>query len=160
MAGVVIKAVQTRTDVRIAAGLFREYAAGLDFSLEYQGFEAELAGLPGRYGAPGGCILLAEVDGEAVGCVALREIGTEGGRRVCEMKRLYVRAIARGVGAGRRLCEELVSRARQVGYAAMKLDTATDMAAAVGLYQSLGFRPCARYNDDPMPCTLFFELEL
>ena len=49
---VVIRAVESEADLRVAAGLFREYAAGLDFSLEYQGFEAELAGLPGRYGPP------------------------------------------------------------------------------------------------------------
>jgi putative acetyltransferase len=141
--------------------MFREYGASLDFSLEFQGFEAELAGLPGRYGAPGGCILLAMEGDDAVGCVALRGLvnDAESGR-VCEMKRLYVRPQGRGRRIGRGMCEELISRARAMGYERMKLDTSADMHSAQALYRGLGFVPCERYNDDPMPCTLYFELVL
>jgi ribosomal protein S18 acetylase RimI-like enzyme len=156
-----VAAVESEGDLQVAAELFREYAAGLDFSLEYQGFEQEMAQLPGRYAPPRGCILLAWADGTAIGCVALREIklGGEPGP-LCEMKRLYVRPSARGLGAGRALCEELIARARSMGYVAMKLDTSEDMHAAKSVYTRLGFRPCERYNDDPMPDTLYFELRL
>ena len=144
-----------------ARGLFEEYARSLDFSLEFQGFAAELAALPGKYGPPAGCMLVARRGSDLLGCVALREIsGRRDSGRVCEMKRLFVRPAARGLGVGRALCEELVRRARALGYARMKLDTSSDMRAAQGLYRGLGFVPCERYNDDPMPCTLYFELEL
>jgi ribosomal protein S18 acetylase RimI-like enzyme len=150
----------TATDIERAASLFRAYAASLEFSLEFQGFTAELAGLPGRYGPPGGCILLAMSGSGPVGCVAVRDISPADGPCVCEMKRLFVTPEGRGKGIGLALCEELIRRAREAGYDTMKLDTSSDMHAAQALYRRLGFVPCARYNDDPMPCTLYFELRL
>jgi putative acetyltransferase len=58
-------------DLDAVRTLFAEYAASLGFSLGYQGFEAELAGLPGKYAPPDGALLLAKVDGAAAGVVAL-----------------------------------------------------------------------------------------
>jgi ribosomal protein S18 acetylase RimI-like enzyme len=153
----------TPVDFAAATSLFRAYAASLDFSLEFQGFSAELAGLPGRYGSPSGCILLAISPSGPLGCVALRDISASADKRaprVCEMKRLFVTPDGRGKGMGQALCEELTRRARAMGYQSMKLDTSSDMQAAQTLYRRLGFVPCARYNDDPMPCTLYFELPL
>jgi putative acetyltransferase len=138
--------------------LFLEYAASLAFSLEYQGFEHELATLPGRYGPPNGCLLLAISAGGGVGSAALREIEPSPAGRTCEMKRLYVRPSHRGQGLGRRLAQEIIDRGRALGYAAMRLDTGDDMIPARRLYESLGFRPIERYNDDPMENTLWFEL--
>ncbi|MBX3316597.1 MAG: GNAT family N-acetyltransferase [Phycisphaeraceae bacterium] len=144
------------------AALFREYSGVLPHGLAYQGFEDELATLPGKYARPNGCILLAYVGGVAVGCVAMRELLPMPGEigRSCEMKRLYTRSSARGLGIGRALCERLLEEARGAGYARMKLDTDAELKAAVRLYESLGFVPIARYNDDPMPCTLWMSKEL
>ncbi len=50
--------------------LFRAYAASLRFDLGFQGFERELAALPGDYAPPEGRILLAALDGRIAGCVA------------------------------------------------------------------------------------------
>lgn len=52
--------------------LFQDYAASLNISLDFQGFDAELATLPGDYQPPRGCLLLALVDGRPAGCVAMR----------------------------------------------------------------------------------------
>jgi GNAT superfamily N-acetyltransferase len=76
------------------------------------------------------------------------------------MKRLYVRPTGRGTGAGRALVEAAIARARQLGYATMRLDTLPTMNAARSLYLSLGFRPVDRYNDNPIEGVLFFERRL
>ena len=118
----------------------------------FSDIEAELAALPGGYDA----ILVARDGQEIVGCVALRPLG-EG---ACEMKRLYVRTPARGSGTGRRLIEASIVKARELGYATIRLDTLPTMEAARALYVSLGFGPIERYNNNPIEGVLFFELEL
>src|SRR4051812_16735437 len=97
--------------LRAAESLMREDAASLDFSLCFQGFEEEMAALPGRYAPPRGRLLLAKDGSEPVGCVALREIAPG----TCEMKRLYVRPSHRGTGLGRRLAEATIAEARAIG---------------------------------------------
>lgn len=141
--------------------LFVEYAASLGFSLDYQGFDAELAGLPGAYAAPEGALLLARVDGAPAGAVALRRLTPE----IAEMKRLYVRPGHRavrtedGMSLGRALASGIVGEARALGYRRMRLDTiAATMDAAVRLYRSLGFVEIPPYYPSPVPGTAFMEL--
>ena len=132
--------------------LFREYFAWLGPDGWFLDPETELAALPGGYDA----ILVAR-DGEQIaGCVALRPLDDS----VCELKRLYVRPSARGSGTGRALVKASIARARELGYASLRLDTLPRMDAARALYLSLGFRPIERYNDNPIAGVLFFELEL
>jgi putative acetyltransferase len=76
------------------------------------------------------------------------------------MKRLYVRPLARGTGAGRALAAALIEQARERGYAVMRLDTLPSMAEAGSLYASLGFVEVERYNDNPAPGVRFMELRL
>ena len=136
--------------------LFREYADGVGVDLGFQGFERELAELPGEYVPPPGRLLLAFADDEAAGCVALRPF--EPG--VCELKRLYVRAAYRGTGLGRRLAEAVVDAGRAAGYDRMRLDTLPTMTAARELYRSLGFTEIEAYRPNPVHGTTYFELAL
>jgi putative acetyltransferase len=130
----------------------REYFAWLGEDGWLPNLAEEVAALPGGYEA----LLVARIDGEVAGCVALKRLpdGT------CEMKRLFVRAAARGSGVGRGLVEASIRRARELGFASMRLDTLPTMDAARTLYLSLGFCPIDRYNDNPIPGVLFFELQL
>lgn len=144
-------------DMAVVRTLFAEYVDSLGLDLSFQGFDEELAGLPGRYAAPGGTIVLAEAAGEAVGCVALRPLAGPG---LCEMKRLYVRAARTGQGLGRRLAEAAIAVARERRYAAIRLDTLTSMTAANALYNRLGFHRIAPYCRNPLPGALFYELSL
>src|SRR5438309_4336629 len=137
--------------------LFLEYAKSLGFSLCFQSFDQELAGLPGDYSPPDGRLLLAEYEGRLAGCVALHKL--EPG--ICEMKRLYLRPQFRGKALGRALAERIIAEARQLAYRRMRLDTVEPvMKDAVAMYRKLGFKEIAAYRANPMPGTLYMELEL
>jgi ribosomal protein S18 acetylase RimI-like enzyme len=135
------------------ASLMRAYADALSVDLSYQGFEAELAGLPGAYAPPAGVLLLAaDPAGDPIGCVAVRKLAEDG---ACEMKRLHAMASARGSGVGRALAVSAIEAARQAGYRVMRLDTLPEMVAAQALYRSLGFEAGPAYYDSPVPGTIF-----
>ena len=134
-------------DLETVRDLFREYADSLEVDLSFQDFESELADPLGFYEV----VLLADE-----GCVGLRRID----ERTCEMKRLYVRPVARGSGLGRRLAKAVIATARARGYERMLLDTLPTMTAAQGLYESLGFRETTPYRHNPIPGSSFLELVL
>jgi GNAT superfamily N-acetyltransferase len=133
--------------------LFAEYWKSFGFTPCFQGFDEELASLPGAYAPPRGALLLAP----GQGCVALRALDA----RTAEMKRLYVRPAARGAGLGRELAEAAVSRARELGFSRLVLDTIAErMEEAVRLYRSIGFCDAPPYLDQPTPGALCMELAL
>jgi len=140
--------------------IFREYAAGLGVDLCFQNFEAELASLPGEYGAPRGVLLLATVNGELAGCGACRALGDVDYANACEMKRLYVRPSFRGLGIGRMVAQALMDHAMRAGYSVMLLDTLDDMEAARGLYVALGFEEIPPYYFNPIPGAHYLKAEL
>ena len=143
-------------EIQQARELFREYQQELGIDLCFQGFEKELAELPGDYVPPAGRLFLAYVEGELAGCVALHRFRGD----TCEMKRLYLRPGQRASGAGRRMAEAVIAAAREIGYARMVLDTLPTMKTAQALYRSLGFRETASYRENPVEGALFMELEL
>jgi putative acetyltransferase len=134
--------------------MFREYAAWVgDGYFWVRDFEEELAALPGYYKA---LFVARDADGALVGSAAVKHLpdGT------AELKRLYVRPAARGTGLGKRLATAAIERARELGYAVMRLDTLPKMEAARALYASLGFAPSEPFVEHPIPGVLFFELTL
>jgi ribosomal protein S18 acetylase RimI-like enzyme len=156
--------------------LFREYLSELDFDLDFQHVEEELAALPGPYAAPHGAILLAnmgEADGsgtpqrpahapgESVGVVAVKPLpDTDDGHSVCEMKRLFVRPSARGRGIGHDLACAIIDVAQKMGYDRMRLDTVASMHAARAVYQSLGFEERSAYYNNPLTDVVYYERAL
>jgi putative acetyltransferase len=152
-----ITLAKSAKQIEEARSLFREYEAWLGMSLCFQSFEEEVAGLPGKYAPPIGRLYLAYVDGEPAGCIALRKL--EPG--VCEMKRLYLRESARGLGLGVRLIEQVIADAQEIGYAKMRLDTyPPKMGKAVSLYEAHGFYEIPPYYDNPHAGVLYMEKTL
>lgn len=173
----IIEADARAETLAITRQLFTEYACHIGQDLGFQGFEQELATLPGKYAPPQGTILLAacgalagagacdpfEPDlaapAEAAGCVALRPLG-DPAERCAEMKRLWVREPWRRTGLGRRLAESVLERAGQLGYGRVRLDTLATMTPALTLYRSLGFREIAPYYPNPLADVVYLELRL
>jgi putative acetyltransferase len=155
--GLVFEQAESPLQLSQARELFLEYAKSLGFSLCFQSFDEELAGLPGHYAPPDGRLLLAEYEGQLAGCVALHKL--EPG--ICEMKRLYLRPQFRGKGLGRALADRILGEARQSGYQRIRLDTVEPvMKDAVAMYRRLGFKEIEPYCVNPMAGALYMELEL
>ena len=136
--------------------LFREYETFLGVDLCFQGFEEELADLPGKYTPPRGALLIAIVKGQTAGCVALRPLDAGN----CEMKRLFVRPDYRGIGLGRQLAHRIIAVSKESGYERMKLDTLDFLEGAIHLYKSLGFERTGSYYDNPLEKVSYWELDL
>lgn len=152
--------VDSAEQIHAVRELFREYAHMLNIDLCFQNFEAELAGLPGDYAEPSGALLLALVDGEPAGCVAMRPLPEADHTNACEMKRLYVRRAFRRFGLGRLLTQQLMDLATRSGHSCMLLDTLDDMEVARGLYTSLGFEEVPPYYFNPIPGAHYLKVVL
>jgi ribosomal protein S18 acetylase RimI-like enzyme len=154
---VVVASATSAADFVAVADLMRAYAASLGIDLGFQGFEEELASLPGKYAPPTGALLVARSGRKIVGCVGLRPLGDDG---CCEMKRLYVAPEGRGLGLGRRLAEAIIAEARRLGYREMRLDTLPSMQGAIALYRTLGFADMEPYYATLIQGTVFLRLDL
>lgn len=152
-AGLVLREARGPVDVALAGGLFREYAEWLAVDLCFQGFEQELATLPGAYAPPDGRLFLAMDGTTAAACIALRRFDAVSG----EVKRLYVRPAYRGHRLGDRLAAVVIEAARAVGYRRLLLDTLDHMHAARALYARAGFTEIGAYYHNPIPGAVYME---
>lgn len=166
----IIRQAVGATDLAAVRACFNAYTTWLDEDIAFQNYAAELDGLPGKYAAPSGALLLA-VDTSTdsiLGCVAMRPLEPEPDfllhrrtdARYCEFKRLFVYPEARGRQVSRALVREAVSRAEKAGYHEVLLDTMKKMQAAVNLYVSEGFERTAPYNFSPLDGTMYFTKRL
>jgi ribosomal protein S18 acetylase RimI-like enzyme len=157
-AAATLRVAEARAPHQIATArrLLEEYAESLGDDVCLQGFDEELATLPGKYAPPDGRLLVATQGADIAGCVALRRLD----QGICEMKRLYVRPAFRSRGVGRVLTEEITRQAGTAGYRCMRLDTLPTMVSALTLYRQLGFREIPPYGSNPADGALFLELQL
>ena len=147
----------TKEQIETIRSLFVEYQQWLNFSLCFQGFDQELATLPGKYSPPNGRLYLAENEGMIAGCIALRPMKEKG---ICEMKRLFVRKEFREKGIGKILIEKILFDAKEIGYHTMRLDTLQRMETARALYTKLGFTVIPAYYNNPLDEVVYMELLL
>ena len=151
-----ITTAQEPVSFEAARDLFREYAGELSVDLRFQGFSSELNNLETMYAAPTGWLGMLHHGGEAVGCVGVRRFSAS----ECEMKRLYVRPSARGIGVGRALALAAIHAARDLGYRTMLLDTLSSMTRAQALYRALGFVETAPYYANLLPQVKYLKCVL
>ena len=153
----VLRQAETPSEITQVRELFLEYEKALGIRLCFQGFDKELAGLPGQYAPPSGRLLLGVYAGALAGCVALHALDAEIG----EMKRLYLRPAFRGKGLGQAMVDAVVAEARAIGYGRLRLDTIEPlMKNAVSMYRRMGFREIAPYCANPCEGALYMELDL
>jgi ribosomal protein S18 acetylase RimI-like enzyme len=152
----IIKKAGTEADFNAAKALFLEYQRELGVSLCFQSFDEELLQLHLMYGGSNGCLLLAIVDGNYAGCVAIRRKDTD----TCEMKRLFVKPAFKNQGIGRKLVEQMLEEAILLGYKKMILDTLERLSAALHLYNSFGFKEIIAYYKNPLQGVVYLEKKL
>ncbi len=141
-------------DLEAIRTLFTEYQTELGVDLCFQGFEEELASLPGKYMLPKGGLLLAKMtNGEAVACAAYRPLDGV----VCELKRFFIRPEHRGQGIADQLLEKILLQAKKSGYQEAKLDTLERLVPARKFYERNGFKLCDPYYPNPEPDVLYFS---
>ena len=136
--------------------LISEYTQTLNRDLTFQDLEAELADPAKKYSGSEGEILIAFQDDAAIGMVAYHRHSDVR----CEMKRLYVKPSARGMGLGDNLVEDIIEHAKAAGYKEMVLDTLTPMQEAIHLYKKHGFEECEPYYENPMNDVVYMRKEL
>jgi len=144
-------------DLEAIRVLFTKYQVELGVDLCFQGFEEELASLPGKYMLPKGGLLLARTaTGKAIACAAYRPLeGT-----TCELKRFYIQPEYRGQGIADRLLEKILVQSRKAGYQEAKLDTLERLVPARKFYERNGFALCDPYYPNPEPDVLYFSRSL
>jgi GNAT superfamily N-acetyltransferase len=163
------------TDKQIVSQLFLAYAESIPVKLDFQGFEEELAGLPGKYSAENnGAVFLAytnntslqqessplsQVSETIIGVVALRHFPSPKSTQFCELKRLYLTPSSRGLGVSKQLMNAIISQARALGYQEMLLDTLSSMTNARRLYEKYGFTKIDAYYAS-VPDAVFYKLLL
>jgi GNAT superfamily N-acetyltransferase len=158
-----VRAATSESDWQHARTLLRDYldwlqvAGGIDALQLQPSLRQELTDLPAWYGRPRGVMLLAHLDGVAVGSVGVRAEpdGT------AEMKRLYVQAAGRGHGLGARLVQAAHTAARDLGAETLRLVTVPGlMDPAIALYRQLGFVPTAQFGEMIADSLLYLEQPL
>ena len=94
---------------------------------------------------PAGAFLVAYLNGDAIGCGAVKH--QPGG--ATDIKRMWVAESARGLGIGRRLLRELEQLARDSGARVVRLETNAALVEAIAMYRSAGYAEVAAFNDEP-----------
>jgi GNAT superfamily N-acetyltransferase len=137
-----------RCVARYFAELDRRFDHGFDPGASIPADDEELV-------PPRGAFLVALLDGEPVGCGAVKSLTAETG----SVKRMWVAETARGLGLGRRLLQALEEQALALGLTRLRLETNRGLREAIALYTGSGYREVAAFNDDPY-ADHWFEKEI
>ena len=124
--------------------------------LKIQHFDKEVEQLENKYGRPYGRLYIAFYEGKIAGCIGLKKID----KKICEMKRLYVRPEFRGKQIGKILAQKIIEDAKEIGYNSIVLDTFPFLNSAIKMYKKMGFYEIEQYNDSPMNDAVYLRLDI
>jgi putative acetyltransferase len=99
--------------------------------------------------------VLEEKDGSIIGAYGLYPID----KATCELRKMYLHRSYRGKGLGKLLLEDALSKAKQISFKRMTLETASVLTEAISLYKSYGF---TEYEPEHLSsrCDQAFVLEI
>jgi putative acetyltransferase len=93
----------------------------------------------------GSAYFVAEADGQLVGGGGIYPTGGLPAH-TCELVKMYLHASARGLGFGKRLIDQSLQSARELGYRQVYLETMPELKQALNVYEKFGFQ----YLNGPM----------
>ena len=158
---IILRSVRHTDDVVLAKEMIAEYVQALGVDLSFQNIDEELAHFEAHYSLQNqGMFLLAFVDEQLAGCAGLRPLNSTDYINACELKRLYVRPIFRGLGIGLELTESLIEYAKASAYAVLLLDTLDEQETARELYRSLNFEEIPPFYYNPLPGAHYLKVDL
>jgi len=144
-------------DYKLAVQLFMEYASQIKIDLGFQNFSKEIEDLEAQYSKPKGIIFIAyNNENTSLGCFGIREFD----KGICELKRMYLKEEARGLGIGKKMLHKAIEAGEVLGYKKMRLDTLSTMHTAIRLYKKAGFYEIPPYRFNPFDDAKYFEVEL
>jgi putative acetyltransferase len=118
--------------------------------------DSDLSDIQHEYLDKGGTFeVLIDEDKKIVGSVGLYRINPT----TCELRKMYLAADLRGQGLGRRLLSHALSKAKELGYSRVELETASVLKEAIALYERYGFRRFDR-NHLSSRCDAGYYLEI
>ena len=170
MTNAVIRLAQTEEDFAAARALSYEWArTHLEEFPQYHDiilkvfapdkYKETVENLHVIHARPQGAILLAELDGEPVGCVMYHSSGPQ----TAEIKRLFVDEKGRGYGLGQALLLAMFKQMQDDGYKRVIFSSAKILTHARTLYKSVGFADMIHPDDFPKEMrhfVYFMEREL
>lgn len=153
MAAVIV--LPERPDEEPGRALLAEYYA--EIASRYPDWRPELGSTASvaDMSPPGGRFVVAYVNGEPAGCGTIRRFDETTG----EIKRIFVRAEARGHGVARQVLGALEEAAAEIGYSRVVLDTGERLPEAQALFRSSGYLEIPDYNGNPW-AAFWFEKQL
>ncbi len=152
-----LKEVISPEEYEMAINLFKEYALEIGVDLEFQNFKEEIETIEEMYSRPNGVIFIAyDENNVAIGCFGIRKLEDA----ICELKRMYIRKVARGIGIGKQLLTKAIEIGTELGYSKIRLDTLPSMDIASNLYEKEGFYQIDPYRFNPIKGARYYELKL
>jgi putative acetyltransferase len=125
---------------RLVYGILKEY----DLKPDPACTDVDIKDIESSYFARGGTFLVLETeDGSIIGAYGLYPMG----EKTCELRKMYLDKAHRGKGLGRFMLEDALSKAKQLGFEEVILETASVLKEAIALYKSYGF---VEYNPQHM----------